>query len=1203
MRLRSRRGMRLLAVVAVLCATARVVDAQGLTGQIGGTVTDTAKGVLPGATVTIKNEATSTTVTAVTDSNGDFLITNVIAGTYSLTVSLAGFKTYAARGLVLTATERLSLPPFALGLGGITESVTVQAESQGIQTQSGERSAVITAEQLEDLGLKGRDFMGALQILPGIVDTRNREASGWESVSGMSVNGQTSFNFSYDGVTNKDTGQNGANYAAPALDSIAQVKVQASNFQAEYGRTTGATIVVVTKSGTSKFKGTAAYFKRHEAFNANTWDRRRSCDASPLVNGAANPNCSKAQYRYDNTAWTIGGPVLIPGTSFNTRRDKLFFFWSQDLLPRHDPGGLRNSTMPTALERMGDFSQTVNSAGALRYIRDPRLTGTCSVNTGGPACFDGNVIPASLINPLGRTMLSMFPLPNAIDPGGTRQYNYQYEASVEKLRADQVLRVDWNVRQGTTFYSRLQLGKEINGRGFTTNAAQLFLNQNYPQMRNSYDIDTFSIVNTLIHTFNQRTVLEVAGGLNYSKQSVYALDQSDLDAVSRSKVLPGFTQFYPSANPLNVIPTINFGGSNALPNTQAIGGFEGRYPFHAENPTWDYTANLTKLRGKHNMKAGIFFERVARPASRSSTFNGTLSFNSDVNTPFDANFGFANALLGVVNSYQESNAHPFAKGRFNEIELFVQDNWRLRRNFTFDLGVRFVHIGPTYVAGQQVAYFDPAAYNPAKAPKLYTAVCPNGTATCTGAQRVAMNPLTGEALNNTYLGKLVPGSGDFYNGMVVVNGTPPQYRNNAFYPSPRVGFGWDVTGNGQTAIRGGFGVNRDRYGDDQILSLVEQPPLLETYTTTRTTLPQLLSSPLQQNPRAVSAFTPLKPSTVYNWSVGVQRALPLKLTGDLAYVGNTNRNVSRTIPINDLSPAQLLDPANLDPTQANAQGVTTTRRDTDYLRPYIGFAGISERRYFKDGVTYHSIQVSMTRRMSRGMSGTMAYTGTISRGLRSWDWFRNEADNRARNTTAAGSRPHNLVFSYNYRLPAVSRFLGKNAIAQAALDGWQLSGVTAMTGGTRGGFSYSFTGAPTQETLTGGLGGSRVVLVCDPNLPRKQRTFDRQFRTECIQPPGPFINANDPLYQGNSLGDEWVGLGFVNHNQTLFKSFALGRGRTFRVQLEAYNLFNSTQYATVNTSAVFDYATGAQTNTAFGRVTGVRANSSRVIQLGARLTF
>jgi hypothetical protein len=299
----------------------------------------------------------------------------------------------------------------------------------------------------------------------------------------------------------------------------------------------------------------------------------------------------------------------------------------------------------------------------------------------------------------------------------------------------------------------------------------------------------------------------------------------------------------------------------------------------------------------------------------------------------------------------------------------------------------------------------------------------------------------------------------------------------------------------------------------------------------------------------------------------------------------------------------LLDPANLDPTQSNAAGVTTTRKDTDYLRQYAGFGGINERRYFKDGVTYHSIQVSLTRRLSQGFSGTFAYTGTRSRGLRNWDWYRTDADNYARNTTAAGSRPHNLVFSYNYMIPGVSRFLGSYRPVKAALDGWQLSGITQMTGGTRGGFGYSFTGAPSQETLTGGLGGSRVVLTCDPNLPRNERTFTRQFRTECIRPPGPLTDAADTLYQGSSLGDEWVSLGFVNHDITLFKNFGFAGGRNLRVQVEAYNAFNLTQYSNVNTNAQFDFATGNQTNANFGSITGVRGNSNRIVQLGVRFTF
>ncbi|HYT64971.1 MAG TPA: carboxypeptidase regulatory-like domain-containing protein [Vicinamibacterales bacterium] len=1178
-----RRLAATIAFVFLMSAVGAVTaHGQGLTGQLSGTVTDAGGGVIPGATVMVTNAGTNQTRETITSAEGTFVFPDLLAGTYHLTIKMEGFKAYEQKDIALGATERVGLRTIALEVGGLQEQIVVKSEAALVQTTSAARSGLVTRDQIEDIAVKGRDFAAYLKLLPGVVDTSAREAPGWGSMGGLSINGRSGgFNFSYDGVTNKDTGSNSGNYQAPALDSIGEVRVQTSNFQAEYGRSSGATITVVTRAGTKDFHGSAAYYKRDTKLNANEFSRKQQCGLGQTA------QCDPPLYKFDNTAWTIGGPVLLPGTDFNKSRNRLFFFWSQDLLGRTDPGGLNQRRVPTALERKGDFSQTFDSQGRLVSIRDPQLTGSCSSTSGGPACFPGNVIPGNRIDSVTQALLNLMPLPNATDPTGNNQYNYTFQTVQDWPRNDQVLRMDWNVGKNTTFYARGQYGYEKRAGGVS------FLGSSggWPQYPSKYEIDTRAIVGTLLHTFNTSTFAEVTAGINWSHQYTSAFDDAALAANDRTKVLPGLTQFFPQANPDNVLPQATFGGGLPTPNTgnptYASFGVEQRWPFFGFNKLFNVSTNLTKIKGSHNMKAGFFLERTRRPAARSSSFNGTFSFNTDSSNPLNTNVGFANALLGAVTQYQESDAHPSAHGLFYNVEWYAQDNWKLRRNFTIDAGMRFYWIQPTKSAGDKVAEFIPSQYDASKAPLLYQPVT-------TSQGRRALNPLTNEILPLVYVGRLVPNSGNFINGMQVFDDTV--LKTPPIKLAPRIGFAWDVTGDGHTAVRGGAGVFYDRFSDDNILDLIELPPLLNTYTTNYTTVRDLLASPLTATPTAVRYFPTFTPPVVYNWSLGVQRDVVWGLVADVAYVGNAARNQLITVDINGRPYGYTYQASSLDPT--NISGGIVQPLPDDLLRPYRGYGRIQERD-FSGYSDYHSMQVAMNRRRSAdGLSFGVAYTYQIvNKGLGAIDPF--VSDKRARNYNSNGRRPHTLTFNYSYDVPELSKHWN-NIIAKAVFDNWQVSGVTSIISGAYGNFGYNFTNVPT-GTLSGtgsiNGGGSRVDIVCDPTLPKSQRTYSRQFKTECIAPP------SDQFRLGNAKNDEFHGPGFMNWDISFFKNIPLGASRRqLQLRTELYNAFNSNQWTAVNTTATFDYQTGKQTNAAFGSLTGA-TNSARRIQLAARFTF
>jgi hypothetical protein len=1151
------------------------VRAQGLTGQLSGTVTDSGGGVLPGATVVIKNAGTNSTRETVTGADGAFLFPDLLAGKYDITVTVSGFKTYEQKGINLASTERVALRAISLEVGGVAETVTVQAEAVTVQTTNAARSGLITRDNIEDISLKGRDFAGMLKLLPGVIDTSNREAPGWGSMGGLSINGRGGgFNFSYDGVTNKDTGSNSGNYAAPALDSIAEVRVQTSNFQAEYGRSSGATITVVTRSGTKDFHGSAAYYKRDDSLNGNEYNRRAACTAGQTI------QCKPPLYQFDNEAWTVGGPVLIPGTEFNKSRNKLFFFWSQDILQRTDPGGLNERRMPTALERKGDFSQTFDTSGRRVWVRDPLLSGTCSATTGGPACFPDNIIPANRLNSAGQALLNLFPLPTI--PQNANGNNYTFQTVQDWPRNDQVLRIDYNIAPRTTAYGRLQYGYEKRAGGVSL----LGSSGGWPQMPTKYEIDTVSYVNTLLHTFNNTTFSEFTIGVNWAHQYTTPFDQAAQDSNDRHLVLPGIPQFFPTANPLSLLPQATYTGG--VSGTPGSFGYEQRFGFYGYNTLFNVSGNVTKLKGAHNMKTGIFVEHTTRPAQRSSAFNGTISFNSDGSNPLNTNVGFANGLMGTVQQYQESNAHPSAHGWFMNTEFYAQDNWRVKRNFTVDAGVRFYYVTPTHSEGDKVAQFEPDQWIASKAPLLYQP-------TLVGSSRMAKDPLTGEIKPFVYVGRLVPNSGDFINGTIVYDNTTQ--ATSPFKVAPRIGFAWDVTGDGKTSVRGGAGVFYDRYSDDNILDLIELPPLLLTYTTNYTTIPELLSSPLTATPTAVRLIKDFtNPPVVYNWSMGMQRDVGWNLVADVAYVGNAARNQLINRAINGQPYGYAYQSSSLDSTNV-INGIAQPLPD-DLLRPYQGYGAITQRE-FTGYSDYHSLQFSVNRRRtSDGLSVGAAYTYQIANEtLGAIDPFL--TDNRARNYNSNGRRPHTLVINYSYEPPNLSR-KWDNVLVKSIFDNWQFSGITSILSGTYGNLTYSYGNVPSGVLSgTGSINGgaSRPNIVCDPNISRSERTFERQFNVDCIKPP------TDPNRLGTSTNDEYLGPGFMNWDISAFKSIPMGGTRRLQLRLEVYNAFNTDQWTGVNTNAQFDYTTGALLNaTTVGRLNG-NTQSARRIQLGARFIF
>ena len=1147
------RGIFVLALVVFTCNIGAFAQLSAR-ATITGTVTDSSGAVVPGATVTITNDATNVSLKTQSNGRGVFVAPELNVATYSITIAKKGFKNYTVTGIVLHPTETVQVNG-TLTVGAASETVTVAATSTDVELASPQLSSYISTEQVSSLPMNGRNFEGVAALAPGVVNTAQgsplgtggRATSSTLVINGMNVS--RTF-YALDGIWNENSGNMTQNAVTPNPDSLAEVRVLQNDFSAQYSLLGSAVILEQTKSGTSNFHGTLWEYVRNDDLNSKNY----FTVTPPLI----------PPYKQNIFGFNVGGPVYIPN-HYNTNRQKTFFFWDESYVILHQPSQ-NQSWIPTPNQIAGCFASPT---------KDP-LTGTLfPVSTGGTCPVGDYVVPSSRINTSSEAYLKdLYPAPNLSSTATTSNYvNLQAQTTYQR---DDEIKIDH------FFTPKYHLLAEF-----------LQEYQNYDLNTESPGTTPISYENPLTNNKLAQVALTQTLSPNMVNSTSVAMNDYLLNLVLEGTTdisqLPGFaeTLFYPTALYASRTPVVNFTGGAASQGIQAA-----RPIPHASGLDDTITDNWSWLKGKNYFTAGVTFVFNTKRQLSAQQTNGSYSFTNtfsaataaqktaanacgstgtSYNTSAQCNedYGIADMELGYLSAFSEISYSPHGDMHAFSWSPYVEDQFKFNKNLTFTLGLRIYHMPLPYGVPGSETNFVPSAYNPALAPTVNEA---------TGVTNIPPN---------------VPG---YANGLLYNDGTstglPVNFSNkHVWYFAPDAGFALDVFGDGRTSLRGGFGISYTRIFTNQDCSFncIADPPVFTSENLTNLVMPStttwnIAGATGTAKPVSVESINMaeanIQASPVASYSLGLQHEFPGNITAAIVGAGsriqhqesNPNINVppyytSPTTGVTyDFNPLINTNPANSGAAGDNQY----------YYAPYQGYGSMTD--YMTPlWQEWNGLEAQIKHPVTKSLNVSVAYTWSHSTSNSTIDVHN---FNRYHGNTSGLNYPDSLNITLLYQLPFFQH--SGNQLEKLTMGGWSINDITTFRSG--GSMDPGLT-----ESFPGNSSRPDVVPGVSTNGPKAWKTTtgvtQQWFNTAAFVAPA-------HGFYGNAMTGVIRGPGQEIYNMALFKEFHITEANYFEFRAEAFNAFNHTNPQNPN-------ATLGNAN--YGKVTA--AYDPRIMELALRYRF